>query len=145
MRPDLGYAISVVSRFMLNPGKVHWEALKWILRYLKGPLESGLLFQRQEIDKDAVTGYVDSNYAGNVDTRKSLIGYVFTLFGTVMSWKSSLQSVMALSTTKAEYIAIIEAIKEALWLKRIITELGVQEDQVIVYCDNQSIIHLTKH
>ncbi|PON55025.1 hypothetical protein PanWU01x14_191330 [Parasponia andersonii] len=66
-RPDLGYAVSVVRRFMSNPGKVHWEALKWILRYLKGSLESVLLFQRQKTDKDAVTGYVDSDYAGNID------------------------------------------------------------------------------
>lgn len=92
-----------------------------------------------------VEGFVDSDYAGNLDTRKSLTGFVFTFFGTSISWKTILQSVVALSTTEAEYIAVTEAIKEALWLKGIISELGLKQEQVVVHCDNQSAIHLSKH
>ncbi|CAJ2637310.1 unnamed protein product [Trifolium pratense] len=116
-RPDLSYAISVVSRFMANPGQVHWQALKWVLRYLNGSLKGGLKYTRTDPGRDALEGYVDADYAGNIDTRKSLSGFVFTLFGTAVTWKANQQSVVALSTTQAEYIALVEGVKEAIWLK----------------------------
>lgn len=144
-RPDLAYAISVVSRFMANPGTCHWEALKWTMRYLKGSTGLGLLFRKQEELVCQITGYVDSDYAGNLDTRKSLTGYIFTAYGTAISWKSVLQSVVALSTTEAEFIAVTEAMKEAIWLKGFTSELGLKQDQIVVHCDSQSAIHLSKH
>ncbi|XP_041004131.1 uncharacterized protein LOC121249493 [Juglans microcarpa x Juglans regia] len=79
--------------------------------------------------------------AGNVDTRKSLTGYVFTAFGGAISWKSHLQSVVALSTTEAEYIALTEAVKEAIWLKGIASELNIYNDNITVHRDNQSTLH----
>lgn len=99
-RPDLAYAVSLVSRFMANPGKSHWQALKWIMRYLKGTIELGLIYGGVNTGEEAVTGYIDSDYAGSIDTRKSLTGYIFTIFGTAMSWKATLQPVVALSTTE---------------------------------------------
>jgi len=113
-RLDLSYAISVISRFMANPGQVHWQALKWVLRYLNGTLKGGLKYTRSQPGRDPLEGYVDANYAGNVDTRKSLSGFVFTLFGTTVTWKANQQSVVALSTTQAEYIALVEGVKEAI-------------------------------
>ncbi|KAL7129290.1 hypothetical protein ABFS83_13G056000 [Erythranthe nasuta] len=145
-RPDLAHAASVISRFMADPGQAHWEALKWTLRYMKGSAEIGLLFKRNDrIEGDALKGFVDSDYAGSIDTRKSLTGYVFTLFGTAVSWKSNLQSVVALSTTEAEYMAVTEAVKEAIWMIGMVQEFGIEQKNVNVYCDNQSVIHLTKH
>ncbi|XP_073120377.1 pyruvate kinase, cytosolic isozyme-like [Henckelia pumila] len=116
-RPDLAYAISVVSRFMANPRTYHWEALKWILRYLINTTGLGLKFEKQQDEIDPVVGYVDSYFAGNLDTRKSLTGYVFIFYGTTITWKSNLQSVVALSTTEAEFIVVTRAIKEELWKK----------------------------
>ncbi|XP_039688664.1 aspartate--tRNA ligase, chloroplastic/mitochondrial [Medicago truncatula] len=75
----------------------------------------GLKYTRAAQDEDALEGYVDADYAGNVDTRKSLSGFVFTLYGTTISWKANQQSVVALSTTQAEYIALVEGVKEAIW------------------------------
>lgn len=144
-RPDLAHAVSVISRFMADPGQPHWKALKWTLRYLNGTLANGLKFKRAQQGEVAVKGYVDSDYAGNIDTRKSLTGYVFTLYGTAVSWKSVLQSVVALSTTQAEYIALAEAVKEAMWFRGIIDELGITQDSITIYCDSQSAIHLSKH
>lgn len=89
-------------------------------------------------------GYVDADYSGNVDTRKSLSSYVFTLFGTAISWKSTLQSV-ALSTTQTEYVALAEGVKEALWLKGMVNEMGIAQDSVVVHYDSQSAIHLENH
>ncbi|KAL5546738.1 hypothetical protein UlMin_006425 [Ulmus minor] len=110
-RPDLAYSASLVSRFMSNLGRGHWEAVKWILRYVKGALNVGLLYKRCEGSCAKLMGYVDTDYAGDLDKRRSLIGYVFTLFGCTMSWKAQLQPVVALSTMEAEYIAATEGIK----------------------------------
>ncbi|KAL5563212.1 hypothetical protein UlMin_032959 [Ulmus minor] len=101
-RPDLGYSASLVSRFMSNPGKEHWEAVKWVLRYIKGALDVGLLYKRCEGDSTKLMGYVDADHAGDLDKRRSLTGYIFTLFGCTISWKAQLQPVVALSTTEAE-------------------------------------------
>ncbi|KZV43791.1 hypothetical protein F511_41481 [Dorcoceras hygrometricum] len=144
-RPDLAHAVSVVSRFMANPGKCHWQALKWMMRYLKGTQNLGLVYGGNQTGGEAVLGYVDSDYAGSIDTRRSLTGYVFTVYGTAVSWKANLQSVVALSTTEAEYIAVTEAVKEALWLKGLASELKLQDDTLVLLCDSQSAIHLTKN
>ena len=87
-RPDLSHAVSVVSRFMSKPGKVHWEAVKWIMRYLKGSTDVCLVFEGQK--NRGVVGYVDSDYAGDLDKRRSLTGYIFTVFGCTISWKATL-------------------------------------------------------
>lgn len=71
--------------------------------------------------------------------------YVFTLCGTTISWKANLQLVVAFSTTEVDYIALTKEVKEAIWLKGMIEEFGIYQGQVIVYCDNQSAIHLSKH
>ena len=68
---------------------MHWQALKWVLRYWNGSLEGGLKYTRSQPRRDALEGYVDADYAGNVDTRKSLSGFVFTLFGTTVTWKAN--------------------------------------------------------
>ncbi|KAL5543222.1 hypothetical protein UlMin_010932 [Ulmus minor] len=90
-------------------------------------------------------GYVDADYAGDLDKRRSLTGYVFTLFGCTVSWKAQLQPVVAFSTTETEYIAATEGVKEAMWLKGLVSELECMHDKVEVFCDNQSSIHLTKN
>ena len=91
-----------------------------------------------------VVGYADSDYAGDLDERRSLSGYIFTIGGRAISWRASLQSIVALSTTEAEYIAIIEAMKEAIWLKDLLNEISEDFDLTTIYSDNQSAIFLTK-
>ncbi|KAE8689071.1 hypothetical protein F3Y22_tig00110944pilonHSYRG00042 [Hibiscus syriacus] len=143
-RPDLAHAVSQVCKYMSKPGKQHWEAVKWIFRYLKGTVGHGIVFGSQR-DNPLVVGYVDSDYAGDLDNRRSTTGYVFTLGGGPICWKSTVQSVVALSTTEAEYMAAAEATKEALWLTGLVKELGVQQGGVQLLCDNQSAIHLAKN
>ena len=144
-RPDLAHSMSVVSRFIANPGAEHWEAVKWIMRYIKGTLNAGLVFRNESQFSEEITGFVDSDFAGNLDSRKSLTGYVFTALGGCISWKSNLQKVVALSSTEAEYMAATEAIKEAIWLRGLTDELGFKSDDITVHCDNQSAIHLMKN
>lgn len=98
-------------------------------------------FRKLESNEDeALKGYVDSDYAANLDNRKSQTGFVFTLFGATISWKSMLQSVVALSTTKVVYMALIEAVKEVVWLKGILSEFGVNQDYANILCDSKSAV-----
>ncbi|KAK0588036.1 hypothetical protein LWI29_033216 [Acer saccharum] len=109
--PDLAQAISVLSRYMSDLGKGHWNAMKWLLRYISST--TWLIYDCSNSIIDLV-GYVDSDYAGDRDKRRSTSSYLFTIAGCCVSWKSQLQSVVALSTTEAEYIVVTEAIKEAI-------------------------------
>ncbi|KAL0459210.1 UNVERIFIED_CONTAM: Retrovirus-related Pol polyprotein from transposon TNT 1-94 [Sesamum latifolium] len=92
-----------------------------------------------------VDGYVDSGYAGDLDDRRSITRYVFTLGGGPICWKSTVQSIIALFTTEAEYMAVVEAAKEALWLNGLAKELGVEQGRVQLHYDSQSAIYLAKN
>ncbi|KAG8503021.1 hypothetical protein CXB51_000861 [Gossypium anomalum] len=94
--------------------------------------------------ENGVIGYVDADFAGDLDKRRSLTGYVFTVRGCAISWKATLQTTVALSTTEAEYMAIIEACKKAIWLKGLFSELNEDLQISTVFCDSQSAIFLTK-
>ena len=80
---------------------------------------------------------MDADYAGEVDDRRSTTGYVFTLSGGPICWKSALQSIVAMSTTKVEYMAVAEAAKKALWLKGLVKELGLNQGGVQMHCDRR--------
>ncbi|KAH9684519.1 Integrase catalytic domain-containing protein [Citrus sinensis] len=90
-------------------------------------------------------GYCDSDFAGDLDKRRSTTSYLFILGGGPVSWRSILQSTIALSTTEAEYMAATEAVKEAIWLKGLLGDLGVIQENIAVFCDNQSAIFLAKN
>ena len=144
-RPDIAQAVSVVSRYMSNPVKAHWQAIKWLFRYLKGTINIGLVFDRKGGATSSIIDYVDSDYAGDLDNRKSLLAYMFTLSGCTISWKSTLQSTIILSTTEAEYMTITEAIKEAIWLRGLVSDFGLHQEGTVIFCDSQRVIHLTKN
>lgn len=141
-RPDIAHAVGVVSRFLSNPGKDHWQAVKWILRYLRGTSKVCLCYGG---DEPVLDGYTDADMAGDLDSRKSTSGYMMTFAGGAVSWQSRLQKCVALSTTEAEYIAATEASKELLWMKKFLHELGLKQDKFVLFCDSQSAIHLSKN
>src|SRR6187200_353775 len=141
-RPDIAQAVGVISRFMSNPGKDHWEGVKWLLRYLKGTSDVCLVYRKKEA---VLEGFTDANLGGCEDSGKSTTGFVFTIGGTSISWMSRLQKSVALSTTEAEYMAIAEAAKELVWLKSFLAELGLQQDNCVLHCDNESAVHLAKN
>ena len=105
------YVVSVVSRYMANPEEEHWKAVQWIFRYLHGSSDICLYFGGM---RDGVIGYVDSDFAGDLDKRRSLTGYAFTIRGYAICWKSTLLTTFTLLTTKAEYMDIIEAYEKAI-------------------------------
>ncbi|KAL2253255.1 UNVERIFIED_CONTAM: Retrovirus-related Pol polyprotein from transposon TNT 1-94 [Sesamum indicum] len=142
-RPDIAHAVGVVSRFMSNPGVMHWEAVKWILRYLRGTKDRALVFGKGKI---TLFGFIDADFVGSdYDRRRSTTGYVFTYGSTAVSWVSKLQKIVTLSTTEAEYVAVTEAAKELIWLQHFLGELGKPQADVVLHSDSQSAIHLAKN
>jgi hypothetical protein len=141
-RPDIAHAVGVVSRFMVNLGKEHWEAVKWIFRYLRGISKSCLSFGNSKL---VLEGYTNADMVGDLDGRKSTSGFLFTFAWGAISWQSKLQKCVALSTTEAEYIAATEAGKEMLWMKRFLQDLGLKQDEYVVHCDSQSALDLSKN
>ncbi|KAH9789507.1 Integrase catalytic domain-containing protein [Citrus sinensis] len=141
-RPDIAQAVGAVSRYMANPGGEHWIVVKRILRYIRGTSDVALCYGGLEF---TVRGYVDSDFAGDLDKRKSITGYVFALAGAAVSWVSKLQTVVALSTTEAEYMAATQACKEAIWIQRLLEELGHKQQKIPVFCDSQSALHIGRN
>jgi hypothetical protein len=141
-RPDIAFAVGVLSRHMATPTSSHWHAALGVLRYLAGTASTGISFGGGDT---TVQGYCDADYAADVDTRKSTTAYVFMLNGGAISWSSRRQHTIAASTTKAEYMAAAAAVKEALWLRKLLSDLQLLTRPVSILADNQSAIKLLKN
>jgi hypothetical protein len=143
-RPDIMYAVSLISRFMERPKEAHWQAAKRILRYVKGTKMFGILYNVSE--HSDLVGYTDSDWAGSVDDRKSTSGYVFHMGSGAISWASKKQSIVALSTAEAEYVAATAAACQAVWMRRMLRSLGQEQAKAtVIFCDNSSAIALSKN
>ena len=170
-RPDVAYAGSQVAKYMANPGMEHWLAVKRIFRYLKGTKELKLTYNgnkirsiigfcrgvlpvvinrtnqigsEQSIKRVRVEAdvYVDADYAADVDSRRSVTGYLFMLAGAPISWQSRQQVSVALSTMESEYMAACAATQEAIWLRSLLKDLDLldQDKPMILREDNQACI-----
>jgi len=127
---------------MARPSMEHWTAAKAVLRYIAGTPGQGITFKKSST---TLVGYCDADYAGDLDTRRSTTGFVFILSGGAISWSSKLQPTVAVSTTEAEYMASAQAVKEALWLKKLMWDFGIQTRAIKIYSDSQGAIKLLKH
>ena len=120
-RSDIAQAVGTVSRYMVNHGGKYWIVVKRILRYIKETSDVALCYGGSEF---TVRGYMDLDFAGDLDNRKSTTSYVFTLVRAAVSWVSKLPTVVALSATEAEYMTVIQACKEAIWIQMLLEALG---------------------
>ena len=147
-RPDLQNFIRDVSRFSTNPGIQHWKALVRGLRYLSNTKRYGILLGKSEspyVDR-LLSAYSDADFANCKDTRRSVSGYITFVFGSPISWMSKKQSLVTLSTTEAEYVALSKCVQELLYLRNILEELGFQnKEPIVVYEDNQSCIKISNN
>eukprot|EP00253_Pinus_taeda_P006707 PITA_06707 len=142
-RPDLSFVVGLVARFMQNPRESHWKAAKRILRYVRGTVQFGIHYSAKAAP--LLVGFTDSDWAGDPDDRKSTAGYVFTLGSRPITWACKKQAATSLSSAEAEYRGAVEASKEALWLRQILSEFGFeQQHPTTLWCDNQSAIKLCK-
>ena len=143
-RPDIAYAVNMVSKYLSNYTNEHWLAAKRILRYIRDTMDYGILYDG--LNTQQLIGYSDSDFAGDVDSRRSTSGYLYVLAGGPVTWTSQRQRIVALSTTEAEYIAASQATKEAIWLRRLLMDLGFGCDgPTELSVDNQGAIKLTKN
>jgi hypothetical protein len=144
-RPDLSYAVSTLSKFASNPRKNHWNALTHVLRYIQGTLDYRITYGGKYKDL-APIGYVDADYAGNLDNRRSCAGNVFIQAGGPTAWGSQYQPTVALSTTEAEYMALTRGMKQILWMYAAMDEVGYpQPKPAILYNDNSAAVILTQN
>lgn len=147
-RPDLAYTVSTLSKFSSNPTPDHFSTGKRVLRYLQSTSTLSLAYIMNS--ETQLEGYSDSDWAGDKDDSKSTSGYLFSLSGAMICWKSRKQKLIAMSSTEAEYIALTEAAKEASWLRDLYTEIGSQlnletslpQGSIPIHADNQASIHL---
>ncbi|KAJ9553519.1 hypothetical protein OSB04_017564 [Centaurea solstitialis] len=144
--PDVAYSVSVTSRYQQNPGEPHWVAVKNILKYLRRTKDMFLVFGGSE-DEISIKGNSDASFQTDRDDFRSQSGYVFTLNGGAISWKSSKQDTIADSTTEAEYIAASDAAKEAVWLRNFLSDLRVVANvsrPIDIFCDNSGAVAQAK-
>ncbi|XP_059057424.1 uncharacterized protein LOC131851019 [Achroia grisella] len=130
-RLDISHTVSYLSQFNAHYGEVHWKAAKRVLRYLKGTKDLQLRYKRN--GQTFPTGYVDADYGNNLVDRRSFTGFVYMMSGAPISWEARKQRTVALSTTEAEYMALAEACKEAIYLKTLISEIFAVTHPIVIH------------
>jgi hypothetical protein len=150
-RPDIAYAVSQLSRFNSCYTFEHWKAAKHLVRYIKGSINRGILFNGT-FPAD-LKGYADADYANDIADRRSVTGFLFTFGNAVISWRSRRQKSTALSTTEAEYMAISDCARQAIWFKLLFKDLDLPVsavslssvgDAIQLFNDNRGTVFLTK-
>ena len=143
-RPDLSFAVSLLARFQANPGLGHWSALLHVVGYIKSTLDLGLMYSR---DYDiSPTAFVDADFGGCRDTRRSTSGYVFLMSGGAVTWSSKRQTTVALSTVEAEYVAMSRCAQQMAWMHSWLDEIEVEHSLPgLIKGDNRGAIALTKN
>ena len=143
-RLDICYVVGIVSWYQSDPGEEHWIARKHILKYLRRTRDYMLVYSSGSLE---TIGYTDLDFPGDIDSRKSTSGYVFTLNGGAICWRSVKQTCVDDSTTEAEYVVASEAAKEAVWLKKFLLDLQVipsADRPITLYCDNSGAVAQSK-
>ena len=143
-RPDMMFVTCLISRYMGRPTNLHLQVAKRALRYLKGTMNYGIHYKKKGSGK--LLAYTDSDYAGDIEDRKSTSGYVFLMNSGAVSWCSKKQPIVTLSTTEAEFVAAAICTCQAIWIKRVLKELNYSDEECThIWCDNSSTIKLSKN
>ncbi|CAL2246955.1 unnamed protein product [Prunus armeniaca] len=143
-RPYVIYATSLLARYMHGPSNKHYGTAKRVLRYVKGTLDYGLMYEKGK--KAVLVGYCDSDWGSSIEDNKSTSGYAFSFGSGVFSWASVKQNCVALSTLEAEYVSASKATTQAIWLRFVLEDFGeLQADATPLKCDNTSAISITKN
>ncbi|KAG7584165.1 GAG-pre-integrase domain [Arabidopsis suecica] len=142
-RPDLCLSVGVCARYQAKPKQSHLEAVKRILKYVKGTVELGIWYSRNS--NQNLVGYCDADYAGNVNDRRSTSGGCFFLGNNLIAWLSKKQNSVSISTAESEYIAMGSCCTQLLWMKQMLSDYRLDSGVLQVYCDNQSAIDISKN
>ena len=145
-RPDISFAVSELSRFVSAPGHLHMAAAKHLIRYIQGSRELGIMYSKPSNSgpmnqPNVLWGFVDSDWAGCPDSRRSTTGFTLMLNGAAVAWKSKRQSVVALSSAEAEFMAASALVQEVIYARRLLENLGFpQKGPTLIYEDNNTCI-----
>ncbi|KZV22301.1 Cysteine-rich RLK (receptor-like protein kinase) 8 [Dorcoceras hygrometricum] len=140
-RPDIAFAVSLVSQYMHSPCQGHLDAVYRILRYLKLTPGRGLFFAKT--DDRSVSAFTDADWAGSISDRRSTSGYCTMVWGNLVTWRSKKQSVVARSSAEAEYRAMAHGLCELIWIRRVLQELKMDVPHPMqLFCDNKSTISI---
>lgn len=141
-RPDIAYAVQQICLYMHDPREPHFNALKRILRYLKGTISEGLQISRSKTT--TLTAYTDADWAGCPNTRRSTSGYAVFLGDNLILWSSKRQPTVSRSSAEAEYRGVANAVAETIWIHNLLIELHCPlSTATLVYCDNVSAVYLS--
>ena len=142
-RPDIAFSVGVCSRLQSNPKVSHLNAVKRIIKYVGETCDYGLFYSKES--NLSLTGFFDFDWAGNADDRKNTTGGCFYVGANLVAWMSKKQNSVSLSTAEAEYIAAGSCCLQLLWMKKVLTDYGISQDTMVVYCDNSSAIDISKN
>lgn len=138
-RPDVSYVTPQVSQFLANPGQTHWVAAKWVLRYLKGTSDLGITYSAQASAKHQlrIQAWSDSNWASDLDTRRSITTFCLLMADSVITCSSKKRSTVALLSTEAKYAAVVSASQEIMHVRALLKSLGYEQlEPTVLRCDN---------
>eukprot|EP00257_Ricinus_communis_P018006 XP_015576586.1 uncharacterized protein LOC107261482 [Ricinus communis] len=143
-RPDISYAVNMISQFMHAPRTLHLDAVDRILRYLKGTPGQGI-WMKNNNNTITVTGFSDADWVGSCE-RKSTSGFCTFVEGNLVTWKSKKQSVTARSSAEAEYRVMASTASELIWIKQVLVDMRVEhKGPMEMYCDNQAVRHIASN
>ncbi|POM64289.1 Retrovirus-related pol Polyprotein [Phytophthora palmivora] len=135
-RPDIAVTVTKLSRFLENPGQKHWDAGIKVVRYLLKTKDVGITYDG--LLGTELTAYSDVDWTGNRDDRGSVSGMMLIICGAPVAWRSTFQKTVALSSTEAGYMALSECVKEVVWMRRLLKDLGPEQDKpTLIYENNQ--------
>lgn len=144
-RPDIAHSVNFLARFSEAPKMVHWNAIKRVIQYLNTTSCLGIKYEKNN-NKTGLECHVDSDLAGDIDTRRSTSGYVISYNGCTIIWRSKRQPIVTTSTVEAEFVAASLACKDVLWTRQLLEEINLKEtDATKLFTDNQGAIHLIQN
>ena len=142
-RPDIAFSVGVCFKFQSNPKVSHLNAVKRIIKYVGGTCDYRLFYSKES--NLSLTDFSNFDWASNTDDRKSTTGVCFYVRANLVAWMSKKKNSMSLSTAEAEYIAAGSCCSQLLWMKKVLTDYGISQDTMVVYCDNSSAIDISKN
>ncbi|KAE9280198.1 hypothetical protein PF008_g28193 [Phytophthora fragariae] len=142
--PDISVAVAKLSRFLENPGDKYWDAGIKVVRYLLKTKDVGIVYDG--LLGTQLEAYSDADWAGNRDDRRSVSGMLLMLCGAPVVWRSTFHKTLALSSTEAEYMALSDCVKECIWMRRLLKDIGAEQvGDTVIYKDKQGAMALAKN